>query len=186
MEEKEFYTQTEIGTYLGKSLSSLAFYKKELIEKGLMVEQDGKNVITKEGFNYLKLRFAEKRKNNNTDTSNKTLKVKGKKEVKVEVQNQELEVQKDLQDEINKLKLEIQELNGKNSFLIDKNKDLSNQISSWKTECIAWQKNADLANEDKKFWQSFAISEVNNLKDTLLPVVMPTKQKKKFTLFGRK
>ena len=66
--EQKTYTQKEIGIMFNKSLSLLAHYKKELIEKGYMYKNDkGKNVINQEGAEYLRRRFAEidqsKRKN---------------------------------------------------------------------------------------------------------------------------
>ena len=182
MEEKEFYTQTEISNALGKSLSSLAFYKAELQEKGYMVEQEGRNMITKEGFDYLKLRFAEKVQKTNSSNSKEE-------KVKVNVQEKEKEQKEKVsQNKINEKDLEIERLKALNASLQDKNTYLNTQVTKWESECKAWQENASIANEDKKFWQSFATSEINNLKDTLLPVVMPTKQKqkKKFSLFGKK
>ena len=59
MEEKEYYTQSEVATLLGKTLSNLAFYKDELRQKGYMKLSGTREVITKEGLNYLKLRFSE-------------------------------------------------------------------------------------------------------------------------------
>lgn len=66
--EQKSYTQKEISIMFNKSLSLLAHYKKELIEKGYMYKNEkGKNVINTEGAEYLRRRFAEidqsKRKN---------------------------------------------------------------------------------------------------------------------------
>ena len=66
--EQQTYTQKEISIMFNKSLSLLAHYKKELIEKGYMYKNEkGKNVINTEGAEYLRRRFAEidqsKRKN---------------------------------------------------------------------------------------------------------------------------
>ena len=51
--EQQTYTQKEISIMFNKSLSLLAHYKKELIEKGYMYKNEkGKNVINKEGAEY--------------------------------------------------------------------------------------------------------------------------------------
>ena len=58
--KQQTYTQKEISIMFNKSLSLLAHYKKELIEKGYMYKNEkGKNIINAEGAEYLRRRFAE-------------------------------------------------------------------------------------------------------------------------------
>ena len=191
MEDKEFYTQTEISTALGKSLSNLAFYKSELRELGYMIINNNKEVITKEGFNYLKLRFAgqlEKKQQFNLKKANNE-----KTEPKIqisEIADKSAKNKKDDKKVFTEKDLEIEQLKIANSVLQEKNNDLNSQILKWENECKAWQKNVEQTNEDKQFWQDFATKELGTLKNKLLPEttenLTPTPPKKSiFSIFRK-
>lgn len=170
MEEKELYTQSEISQMLGKSLSGLAFYKPELKEKGFIVTQNGKDLISKEGLDYLKLRFSEQAKSKPKKEENKG-------------SNENTKVE----NTIDEKDLEIAKLKTLNEALQDKNEYLNSQVLKWENECNVWQANVKQTNEDKQFWQDFATKELGTIKDKLLPEVTnqnttlaPTPQKRTF------
>lgn len=140
MEEKDLYTQTEVAQALGKTLSNLAFYKEELKEKGYMVQSGNKEVITKEGFNYLKIRFSESYRKPKTNT---------KQEENITIG------QKILEDQL-KTAQEEKEYYKK-------------QMEKWQLQCTLWQKQLDEKEQDKNFWKEFAMERDNLIKEKLLP-----------------
>lgn len=129
MEQKN-YTQKEISIMFNKSLSLLAHYKKELIEKGYMYKNEkGKNVINQEGAEYLRRRFAEidqsKRKN-----------VKKDKIV--------------LEQEINVLQKEKE-------WYKDKLEYYKNQAEDWKKQAENWKDEKNKEHKDKEIWREIAL-----------------------------
>ena len=134
--EQKSYTQKEISIMFNKSLSLLAHYKKELIEKGYMYKNEkGKNVINTEGAEYLRRRFAEidqsKRKNVKKD------KIILEQEVKV--------------------------LQKEKEWYKDKLEYYKNQAEDWKKQAEIWkdEKNICISNELKDVLEAVE----NNEKD---------------------
>ena len=128
--EQKTYTQKEIGIMFNKSLSLLAHYKKELIEKGYMYKNDkGKNVINQEGAEYLRRRFAEidqsKRKNVKKD------KIILEQEVKV--------------------------LQREKEWYKDKLEYYKNQAEDWKKQAEIWKDEKNKEQKDKEFWRGIAL-----------------------------
>lgn len=129
MEQKN-YTQKEISIMFNKSLSLLAHYKKELIEKGYMYKNEkGKNVINTEGAEYLRRRFAEidqsKRKN-----------VKKDKIV---------------------LEQEISVLQKEKEWYKDKLEYYKNQAEDWKKQAENWKDEKNKEHKDKEIWREIAL-----------------------------
>lgn len=129
MEQKN-YTQKEISIMFNKSLSLLAHYKKELIEKGYMYKNEkGKNVINQEGAEYLRRRFAEidqsKRKN-----------VKKDKIV---------------------LEQEISVLQKEKEWYKDKLEYYKNQAEDWKKQAENWKDEKNKEHKDKEIWREIAL-----------------------------
>ena len=128
--EQKTYTQKEIGIMFNKSLSLLAHYKKELIEKGYMYKNDkGKNVINQEGAEYLRRRFAEidqsKRKNVKKD---KTM-----------------------------LEQEVKVLQKEKEWYKDKLEYYKNQAEDWKKQAESWKDENNKEQKEKEFWRELAL-----------------------------
>ena len=128
--EQKSYTQKEISIMFNKSLSLLAHYKKELIEKGYMYKNEkGKNVINTEGAEYLRRRFAEidqsKRKNVKKD------KIILEQEVKV--------------------------LQKEKEWYKDKLEYYKNQAEDWKKQAEIWKDEKNKEQEDKEVWREIAL-----------------------------
>ena len=186
---KEVYTQTEVSKYLGKSLANLAFYKDELREKGYIVKEKNKELITKEGFDYLKLRFSsieekkikpiedeqttaeEKTSSTTTDISKGLLKKKEKYE------DQEIKVDGDLKENL-ELKLEIEKLKFKLNQEEELNDFLKKENVKWQKQADSWAEKSKEADQDKECWRSFAVSQLEEFKSIssrLLPENTATK-----------
>lgn len=128
--EQKTYTQKEISIMFNKSLSLLAHYKKELIEKGYMYKNEkGKNVINQEGAEYLRRRFAEidqsKRKNVKKD------KIVLEQEVKV--------------------------LQREKEWYKDKLEYYKNQAEDWKKQAENWKDEKNKEHKDKEIWREIAL-----------------------------
>lgn len=135
MEQKN-YTQKEISIMFNKSLSLLAHYKKELIEKGYMYKNEkGKNVINTKGVEYLRRRFAEidqsKRKNVKKD------KIILEQEVKV--------------------------LQKEKEWYKDKLEYYKNQAEDWKKQAEIWKDEKIKEQKDKEVWREMAMKNENLL-----------------------
>jgi len=134
--EQQTYTQKEISIMFNKSLSLLAHYKKELIEKGYMYKNEkGKNVINTEGAEYLRRRFAEidqsKRKNVKKD------KIILEQEVKV--------------------------LQKEKEWYKDKLEYYKNQAEDWKKQAEIWKDEKNKEQKDKEVWREMALKNENLL-----------------------
>lgn len=134
--EQKTYTQKEISIMFNKSLSLLAHYKKELIEKGYMYKNEkGKNVINTEGAEYLRRRFAEidqsKRKN-----------VKKDKII---------------------LEQEVKGLQKEKEWYKDKMEYYKNQAEDWKKQAESWKDEKNKEQKDKEIWREMALKNGNML-----------------------
>lgn len=164
MEEKDFYTQTEVATFLGKSLSNLAFYKNELREKGYMVQEGNKEVITKEGLNYLKLRFSENYKTPKTPTEKEEGSQKTNKNAEQIIQL--------LQDQLKTTQ--------------EEKEHFKKEVAKWQTQCELWQNQLVENDQDKQFWREFAIKQNNLINKNLLPDKSEEEKDSKFLFWKRK
>lgn len=165
MEEKDFYTQTEVATLLGKSLSNLAFYKNELREKGFMTQVGNKEVITKDGLNYLKIRFSE-----NYKAPKPSIQKEGE-ETKEKDKNAEQIIEL-LQEQLKTTQQEKE--------------DCKKEIAKWQTQCELWQKQLEENDADKQFWREFAITQNNLVNKNLLPDKTEKENDSKFFFWKRK
>ena len=134
--KQQTYTQKEISIMFNKSLSLLAHYKKELIEKGYMYKNEkGKNVINTEGAEYLRRRFAEidqsKRKN-----------VKKDKII---------------------LEQEVKALQKEKEWYKDKLEEYKNQAEDWKKQAEIWKDEKNKEQKDKEVWREIALKKENLL-----------------------
>lgn len=134
--KQQTYTQKEISIMFNKSLSLLAHYKKELIEKGYMYKNEkGKNIINAEGAEYLRQRFAEidqsKRKN-----------VKKDKII---------------------LEQEVKALQKEKEWYKDKLEDYKNQAEDWKKQAEIWKDEKNKEQKDKEVWREIALKKENLL-----------------------
>lgn len=128
--EQKTYTQKEISIMFNKSLSLLAHYKKELIEKGYMYKNEkGKNVINQEGAEYLRRRFAE------IDQS-KSKNVKKDKIV---------------------LEQEVKVLQREKEWYKDKLEYYKNQAEDWKKQAENWKDEKNKEHKDKEIWREMAL-----------------------------
>ena len=128
--ERRNYTQKEISIMFNKSLSLLAHYKKELIEKGYMYKNEkGKNVVNEKGAEYLRRRFAEidqsKRKNVKKD--------------KIILQQ------------------EIKVLQKEKEWYRDKLEYYQSQAEDWKKQAEIWKDEKNKEQKDKEFWRDMAL-----------------------------
>lgn len=134
--EQKTYTQKEISIMFNKSLSLLAHYRKELIEKGYMYKNEkGKNVINQEGAEYLRRRFAE------IDQS-KTKNVKKDKIV---------------------LEQEVKVLQREKEWYKDKLEYYKNQAEDWKKQAEIWKDEKNKEQKDKEVWREMALKNENLL-----------------------
>ena len=170
MEDKDFYTQTEVANLLGKSLSNLAFYKDELRQKEYMIQVGNKEVITKEGINYLKLRFSE------TYKKQQPRKETPKEDEPKEFVKEDKEEKAKNNEEIESLKQQIRLANEEKEYY-------KKQMERWQTQCDSWQKQADEQEVDKQFWRDFAMQQNELVNQRLLPEKV---EEPKFSLFGRR
>ena len=134
--KQQTYTQKEISIMFNKSLSLLAHYKKELIEKGYMYKNEkGKNVINTEGAEYLRRRFAEidqsKRKN-----------VKKDKII---------------------LEQEVKALQKEKEWYKDKLEEYKNQAEDWKKQAEICKDEKNKEQKDKEVWREIALKKENLL-----------------------
>lgn len=134
--KQQTYTQKEISIMFNKSLSLLAHYKKELIEKGYMYKNEkGKNIINAEGAEYLRRRFAEidqsKRKN-----------VKKDKII---------------------LEQEVKALQKEKEWYKDKLEEYKKQAEDWKKQAEIWKDEKNKEQKDKEVWREIALKKENLL-----------------------
>ncbi|WP_304683167.1 hypothetical protein [uncultured Clostridium sp.] len=130
--EQKIYTQKQISIMFGKSLSVIAHYKKELLDKGYMYKNEkGKFEIKEEGASYLKERFAE------IDQSRK--KNKNVKEDKI-VLEQEMKI-----------------LQKEKEWYKDKMEYYKDQAEDWKQQAENWKNEKREESKDKEIWREIAI-----------------------------
>lgn len=130
--EKKIYTQKQISIMFGKSLSVIAHYKKELLDKGYMYKNEkGRFEIKEEGASYLKKRFAE------IDQSRK--KNKNVKEDKI-VLEQEMKI-----------------LQKEKEWYKDKMEYYKDQAEDWKKQAENWKNEKREESKDKEIWREIAI-----------------------------
>ena len=136
--KQQTYTQKEISIMFNKSLSLLAHYKKELIEKGYMYKNEkGKNIINAEGAEYLRQRFAE------IDQS----KIKNVKKDKIILEQ------------------EVKALQKEKEWYKDKLEDYKNQAEDWKKQAEIWKDEKNKEQKDKEVWREIALKKENLLID---------------------
>lgn len=134
--KQQTYTQKEISIMFNKSLSLLAHYKKELIEKGYMYKNEkGKNIINAEGAEYLRQRFAE------IDQS----KIKNVKKDKIILEQ------------------EVKALQKEKEWYKDKLEDYKNQAEDWKKQAEIWKDEKNKEQKDKEVWREIALKKENLL-----------------------
>lgn len=134
--KQQTYTQKEISIMFNKSLSLLAHYKKELIEKGYMYKNEkGKNIINAEGAEYLRQRFAE------IDQS----KIKNVKKYKIILEQ------------------EVKALQKEKEWYKDKLEDYKNQAEDWKKQAEIWKDEKNKEQKDKEVWREIALKKENLL-----------------------
>lgn len=134
--KQQTYTQKEISIMFNKSLSLLAHYKKELIEKGCMYKNEkGKNIINAEGAEYLRQRFAE------IDQS----KIKNVKKDKIILEQ------------------EVKALQKEKEWYKDKLEDYKNQAEDWKKQAEIWKDEKNKEQKDKEVWREIALKKENLL-----------------------
>lgn len=134
--KQQTYTQKEISIMFNKSLSLLAHYKKELIEKGYMYKNEKrKNIINAEGAEYLRQRFAE------IDQS----KIKNVKKDKIILEQ------------------EVKALQKEKEWYKDKLEDYKNQAEDWKKQAEIWKDEKNKEQKDKEVWREIALKKENLL-----------------------
>ena len=134
--KQQTYTQKEISIMFNKSLSLLAHYKKELIEKGYMYKNEkGKNIINAEGAEYLRQRFAE------IDQS----KIKNVKKDKIILEQ------------------EVKALQKEKEWYKDKLEDYKDQAEDWKKQAEIWKDEKNKEQKDKEVWREIALKKENLL-----------------------
>lgn len=134
--KQQTYTQKEISIMFNKSLSLLAHYKKELIEKGYMYKNEkGKNIINAEGAEYLRQRFAE------IDQS----KIKNVKKDKIILEQ------------------EVKALQKEKEWYKDKLEEYKNQAEDWKKQAEIWKDEKNKEQKDKEVWREIALKKENLL-----------------------
>lgn len=190
---KEIYTQTEVSRFLGKSLANLAFYKDELREKGFIVKEKNKELITKEGFDYLKLRFSsieEKKAKLSEETTSEETEIKENSNISSDINkgllkkkekyvDGEIKVDDNLNLKENlELKLEIEKLKFKLNQEEELNDFLKKENVKWQKQADSWAEKSKEADQDKECWRSFAVSQLEEFKSIssrLLPENTATK-----------
>ena len=130
--EQKSYTQKEISIMFNKSLALLAHYKKELIDKGYMYKNEkGRNLISEEGAEYLRRRFAE------IDQSKR--KEKNVKEDKIVLEQ------------------EVKILQREKEWYKDKMEYYKSQAEDWKKQSENWKDEKHKESKDKEIWREMAI-----------------------------
>lgn len=130
--ERKDYTQKEISIMFNKSLSLLAHYKKELIEKKYMYKNEkGKYLINEEGAEYLKQRFAEIDQSKNKE--------------------------KNIKEDKNVLVQEVKILLKEKEWYKDKMEYYKNQAEDWKKQAENWKDEKYKESKDKEIWRDIAI-----------------------------
>lgn len=151
--EQKTYTQKQISIMFDKSLSVLAHYKKELLDKGYMYKNEkGRFEISEEGASYLRKRFAE------IDQSRK--KDKNVKEDKI-VLEQEMKI-----------------LQKEKEWYKDKMEYYKDQAEDWKKQAENWKDEKREESKDKEIWREMAIKNeellIENQRILLLAQNKPT------------
>lgn len=151
--EQKTYTQKQISIMFDKSLSVLAHYKKELLDKGYMYKnKKGRFEISEEGVSYLSKRFAD------IDQSRK--KDKNVKEDKIVLEQ------------------EVKMLQKEKEWYKDKMKYYKEQVEDWKKQAENWKNEKIEESKEKEIWREMAIKNeellIENQRILLLTQNKPT------------